>query len=131
MSRYQVTSIRRDRAHPDCLIEAVGFAGQIYNVDETMRWLNASPDNQLWVIDDEGESVWVSARQHLRTGRYFLTTERGGQPLNELESLPECPDAGSSRSAFRFGKAVERPEPSVQEEEFWTRRNRVPSRSTM
>lgn len=128
MSRYQVTSIRRDRAHPGCLIEAVGFAGQIYDVDDTMRWLNASPDNQLWVVDDEGESVWVSARQHLRTGRYFLTTERGGQPLSELQSLPECPDA-SSRSAFRFEPAQARLDPI--HDEFWTRRMRVPSRSTM
>lgn len=130
MSRYQVTSIRRDRAHPDCLIEAVGFAGQIYSIDETMRWLNASPDNQLWVVDDEGESVWVCARQHLRTGRYFLTTERGSQPLGELASLSECPQAGSSRSAFRFAKAVERPAIEDQDE-FWTSRIRVPSRSTM
>lgn len=128
MSRYQVTSIRRDRAHPGCLIEAVGFAGQIYDLDQTMRWLNASPDNELWVRDDAGESVWVSARQHLRTGRYFLTTERGGQPLSELTSLPECPDA-SSRTAFRFGPAEAVPEP-VQDE-FWTSRMRVPSKSTM
>lgn len=128
MSRYQVTSIRRDCAHPGRLIEAVGFAGQIYDLDDTMRWLNASPDNQLWVIDDAGESVWVSARQHLRTGRYFLTTERGGQPLNELQTLPECPDA-NSRSAFRFEPIVVEPDPD--QEPFWTRRMRVPSRSTM
>ena len=127
MSRYQVTSIRRDRAHPGCLIEAVGFAGQIYEVDEAMRWLSASPDNQLWVVDDQGEAVWVSARQHLRTGRYFLTTERDGQPLNEIASLPEC-KADDSRSIFRFDQAPKREEP-VQEP-FWTRRRRVPSAST-
>jgi hypothetical protein len=101
MSRYQVTCIRRDRANP-CLIEAVGFAGQIYEVDEAMRWLDASADNQLWVVDDCGESVWVSARQHQRTGRYFLTTERNGQPLNDLENLPECRADGSC-GVFRFG----------------------------
>lgn len=118
MSRYQVTSIRRDRALPGCLIEAVGFAGQIYEIDEAMRWLNASPDNQLWVVDDEGESVWVSARQHLRTGRYFLTTERDGQPLNDLESLPEC-RADGSRSVFRFSQT-----PKLEEalpDAFWKR----------
>jgi hypothetical protein len=107
MSRYQVTSIKRESAHPDCLIEAVEFAGQIHSVDEAMRWLNASPDNELWVVDDRGESVWVSARQHLRTGRYFLTTERDGQPLNKLETLPECRlTVDGTRSAFRFGGRV-------------------------
>jgi hypothetical protein len=128
MSRYQVTSIRRDRAHPGCLLEAVGFAGQLYGIDDAMRWLNASHDNQLWVIDDEGESVWVSARQHLRTGRYFLITERGGQPLTELRSLAEHPDPGS-RSAFSFSEPNALPD--LFQDEFWTSRSRVPSRSTM
>ena len=128
MSRYQVTSIRRDRAQPHCLIEAVGFAGQVYGMDEAMRWLNASPDNQLWVVDDSGESVWVSARQHLRTGRYFLTTERDGQPLNEIESLPECRSDGSC-GVFRFGKSPTQRE--SDQDPFWTRRRRVPSGSTM
>lgn len=107
MSRYQVTCIRRDSANPRCLIEAVGFAGQVYDIEGAMRWLNASPDNALWVVDDRGEAVWVSARQHLKTGRYFLTTERDGQPLNELESLPECRNNGTC-SAFRFGAASQR-----------------------
>ena len=128
MSRYQVTSIRRDRVQPDCLIEAVGFAGQIYEMEEAMRWLNASPDNQLWVVDDRGESVWVSVRQHLRTGRHFLTIERNGQPLNELESLPEC-GAEGSRSAFRFDQPAQKSD--ADQEPFWTRRRSVPSRSTM
>jgi hypothetical protein len=128
MSRYQVTSIRRDPAEPGCLIEAVAFAGQVYEMDEAMRWLNASPDNELWVVDDAGESVWVSARQHLRTGRYFLTTERDGQPLGELESLPECRPDGSS-GIFRFGKSPTQRE--SDQEPFWTRRTRVPSRSTI
>jgi hypothetical protein len=128
MSRYQVTAIRRDRAQPGCLIEAVVFAGQVYEMDDAMRWLNASPDNQLWVVDDSGNSVWVSARQHLRTGRYFLTTERGGKPLNELESLPECREDGSC-SVFRFGRSPAQRE--ADQDPFWTRRRRVPSGSTM
>ena len=126
MSRYQVTCIVRDPAQPGCLIEAVGFAGQIYEIDEAMRWLSSSPDNQLWVVDDQGESIWVSARQHLRTGRYFLTTERDGQPLNELESLPECRADGSC-SIFRFGQSPQREESA--QEAFWTKRRRVPSGS--
>ncbi|NUT01538.1 MAG: hypothetical protein HOP96_11235 [Sphingomonas sp.] len=101
MSRYQVTSIRRDRINPDCLMEAVEFGGQIYGIDEAMRWLEASPDNQLWVVNDRGESVWVSSRQHSRTGRHFLITERDGNPINLLTTLPEC-----RSSAFRFGEAV-------------------------
>ena len=51
MSKYRVTGIRRDHAEPLCLIEAVEFAGRIHSVGETMNWLDASPDNQLWVLD--------------------------------------------------------------------------------
>ena len=100
MSKYRVTGIRRDCDEPHCLIEAVEFAGRVHSVSEAMTWLNASPDNQLWVLDDRGEAVWVSARQHSRSGRYFLTTERDGNPLNHLASLPECRE--DSRSAFLF-----------------------------
>lgn len=121
MSRYQVTSIRRDRTNPDCLIEAVEFGGQVRPIEDAMRWLDASPDNQLWVVDDQGQSVWVSSRQHSRTGRYFLTTERDGHPLNMLATLPECrttspfrvsaaapsqPEVSTERSAFNFGQAA-------------------------
>ena len=100
MSKYRVTGIRRDRAEPHCLIEAVEFAGGVHSMSEAVTWLRASPDNQLWVVDDRGEAVWVSARQHSRSGRYFLTTERDGNPLNQLASLPECGEEG--RSAFLF-----------------------------
>ena len=102
MSRYQVTSIRRDRTNPDCLIEAVEFGGTVYPIEDAMRWLDTSPDNQLWVVDDHGQSVWVSSRQHSRTGRHFLTTERDGNPLNMLATLPEC----RTTSAFRFPAAA-------------------------
>jgi hypothetical protein len=101
MSRYRITAIKRDRAHPHCLIDAIEFAGRVHCIDDAMRWLNASPDNALWVVDDAGEAVWVSARQHLRTGRYFFTTERDGRPLNELLALPECRER-EERSFFRF-----------------------------
>lgn len=103
MSKYRVTGIRRDHAEPHCLIEAVEFAGRIHSVGETMTWLDASPDNQLWVLDDSGDAVWVSVRQHSRSGRYFLTTERDGKPLNVLASLSECRDYG--HGAFLFGRA--------------------------
>lgn len=101
MSKYRVTGIRRDHAEPHCLIEAVEFAGRIHSVGETMTWLDASPDNQLWVLDDRGDAVWVSVRQHSRSGRYFLTTERDGNPLNALASLSECRGYGHSAFLFR------------------------------
>ena len=121
MSRYQVTSIRRDRTNPDCLIEAVEFGGTVYPIEDAMRWLDTSPDNQLWVVDDDGQSVWVSSRQHSRTGRHYLTTERDGNPLNMLATLPECrttsalrfptaapsqPEVPIEKSAFNFGQAA-------------------------
>ena len=101
MSKYRVTGIRRDHAEPHCLIEAVEFAGRVHSVVEAMTWLDASPENQLWVLDDRGDAVWVSVRQHSRSGRYFLTTERDGNPLNGLASLPECRDYGQSAFLFR------------------------------
>ena len=101
VSRYRITGIKRDPAQPHCLIEAVEFAGRVHKVDEAMRWLNASPENELWVVDDSGEPVWVSARQHVRTGRYFFTTERDGKPLNQLLTLSECRER-EEPTVFRF-----------------------------
>ena len=101
VSRYRITGIKRDQADPHCLIEAVEFAGRVHKIEEAMRWLNASPDNELWMVDDAGEALWVSARQHARTGRYFFTTERDGKPLNQLLGLPECREK-EERSVFRF-----------------------------
>jgi hypothetical protein len=103
MSRYRITAIKRDQNQPYCLIDAVEFAGRVHKVEEAMRWLDASPDNALWVLDDAGEAVWVSARQHARTGRYFFTTERDGKPLNQLLGLPECRER-EERSVFRFAR---------------------------
>ena len=115
MSRYRITGIKRDQAEPQCLIEAVEFAGRVHRIDDAMRWLNASPDNELWVVDDAGEAVWVSARQHVRTGRYFLTTERDGKPLNQLLSLSECRERDEP-SVFRFTRGPLRQSLSVAAE---------------
>jgi hypothetical protein len=115
MSRYRITAIKRDHDPTDCLIEAVEFAGRVHKVDEAMRWLNASPDNELWVVDDAGEAVWVSARQHARTGRYFFTTERDGKPLNQLLGLPECRER-EERSVFHFTRGPLRQDLSVAAE---------------
>ena len=101
MSRYRITGIKRDQAQPHCPIEAVEFAGRVHMVGDAIRWLNASPDNELWVVDDSGEAAWVSARQHARTGRYFFTTERDGEPLNRLLGLPECRER-EERRVVRF-----------------------------
>jgi hypothetical protein len=80
-----------------------------------MRWLDASPDNALWVVDDSGVAAWVSARQHLRTGRYFFTTERDGRPLNQLVRLPECREI-EERSIFRFTRGPLRQSISIAAE---------------
>jgi len=115
MSRYRITAIKRDQDQPDLLIDAVEFAGGVHQVEEAMRWLNASPDNELWVLDDSGEAVWVSARQHARTGRYFFTTERDGKPLNQLGSLPECRER-EERNIFRFTRGPLRQSLSIAAE---------------
>jgi hypothetical protein len=115
MSRYRITGIKRDQAHPHCLIDAIEFAGSVHTVDAAMRWLDASPDNALWVVDDSGVAAWVSARQHLRTGRYFFTTERDGKPLNQLLGLPECREI-EERSIFRFTRGPLRQSISIAAE---------------
>lgn len=91
MPSYQVTCITRDQADPDWRIDAVGFAGNVYLIDDVIRWLNESADNRLWVVDDSGNSVWVGVRQHPRSGRWYLTTEPDGRALNNLSNLSECP----------------------------------------
>jgi hypothetical protein len=115
MSRYRITAIKRDQNQPYCLIDAVEFAGRVHRVEEAMRWLDASPDNALWVLDDAGEAVWVSARQHARTGRYFFTTERDGKPLNQLHSLSECRETQIG-SIFRFTRGPLRESLSIAAE---------------
>jgi hypothetical protein len=45
---------------------------------------------QLWVVDNQGNSVWVLVKQHPQSGRWFLTTESDGRPLNNLANLREC-----------------------------------------
>lgn len=90
MASYQVTCITRDRADPDWRIGAVGFNSKVYPIDAVIEWLQASDENKLWVVDDNGKSVWVVVRQRVDTGRYYLTTEPDGHPLNNLASLKEC-----------------------------------------
>ena len=115
MSRYRITGIKRDETQPHCLIEAVEFAGRVHKVDDAIRWLNASPDNELWVVDDSGEAAWVSARQHARTGRYFFTTERDGEPLNQLLGIPECRER-EERRVVRFTRGPLRQSLSIAAE---------------
>lgn len=90
MPSYQVTCITRDRADPDWRIDAVGFNGEIYEIDAVIKWLQESDANKLWVVDDLGNSVWVLVRQRADTGRHYLTTQADGRPLNNLASLKEC-----------------------------------------
>ena len=92
MATYRVTCIRRDTtADADWRIDAVGFADDVYDIDSVIQWLHDSDENRLWVTDDQGNSVWVLDKQHPQSGRWYLTTEPDGRPLNNLKSLPECP----------------------------------------
>jgi hypothetical protein len=90
MATYQVTCITRDQDDIDWRIDAVGFNGEVYPIDAVIEWLRASDENQLWVVDDAGNSVWVLLKQHPQSARWFLTTEPDGRPLNNLASLKEC-----------------------------------------
>ena len=90
MPTYQVTCISRDGPDVDYRIDAIGFNGEVYDLDATIQWLRDSDDNRLWVTAN-GQSVWVGIRQHPQSGRYFLATEPDGYALNNLAELPECP----------------------------------------
>lgn len=90
MPTYQVTCISRDGPDPDYRIDQLGFAANVYLIDDVIAWLRASDDNKLFVVDDVGNSVWVGIRQHQTSGRYYLTTEPDGILLNNLASLQEC-----------------------------------------
>jgi hypothetical protein len=92
VANYRVTCITRDTAtDADWRIDAVGFADDVYPIDAVIEWLKASSENRLWVVDNAGNSVWVRERQHPKSGRWYLTTEPDGRPLNNLANLPECP----------------------------------------
>lgn len=89
MGVYQITCITRDRVDPDWRIDAVGFAGNVYSIDQVINWI-MSGEHQFWTVW-QTESVWVEVRRHPTSHRYFLATEPDGLPLNNLSSLPECP----------------------------------------
>jgi len=90
MPQYQVTCISRDGPDPDYRIDQIGFAGQVYPIDDVIAWLHESALNQLFVMDDAGNSVWVTTRQHPTSGRWYLVTHPDGILLNNLASLQEC-----------------------------------------
>jgi hypothetical protein len=91
MPTYQVTCISRDGPDPDFRIDAIGFAGNVYPIDNVIAWLQQSNDNQLLVTDNAGNTVYVAVRQHPVSGRLFLETYPDGIRLDNLAALPECP----------------------------------------
>jgi hypothetical protein len=91
MPSYQVTCISRDGPDPDYRIDELGFANNVYPIDDVIAWLQQSTENQLWVVDNAGNSVWVEIRQHPTSFRLYLATVPDGILLNNLASLPECP----------------------------------------
>lgn len=92
MPTYQVECITRDTAaDSDWRIDAVGFNGEVYLLDAVITWLGQSTSNLLYVVDNQGNSVWVIPKQHPQSGRWYLTTEPDGMPLNNLANLKECP----------------------------------------
>lgn len=88
MADYQITCIRRDSSDQDRRIDAVGFGGQVYSIDQVIAWIQ-SGQHRFWTVA-QGQSVWVVVRQHPTSGRLYLATENDGFPPNNLLSLPEC-----------------------------------------
>jgi hypothetical protein len=89
MSDFEITCITRDGPDSDRRIDAVGFAGSVYPIDQVIGYIQRG-EHRSWVRS-RPESVWVGVRQHPTSRRYFLATEPDGQPLNNLASLSECP----------------------------------------
>ena len=91
MPIYEVTCISRDGPDPDYRIDEIGFANDVFPIDNVIAWLQQSSDNKLYVMGTAAKTVWVVVRQHPLSGRYFLETDPDGIPLNNLAHLPECP----------------------------------------
>lgn len=88
MADYQITCIRRDSKDVDRRIDAVGFGGQLYTIDQVIGWIQSGA-HRFWTVA-QGQSVWVVVRQHPTSHRIYLATENDGYPPNNLLSLPEC-----------------------------------------
>lgn len=89
MSDFQITCITRDRGDPDWRIDAVGFVGHVYPIDQVIGWIQSNT-HRFYVTANNGQSVWVGVRRHPTSKRLYLSTEPDGYPLNNLTSLPEC-----------------------------------------
>lgn len=88
MADYQITCIRRDGSDADRRIDAVGFGGNLYLIDQVIQWIQSNT-HRFWTVAN-GQSVWVVVRQHPTSGRLYLATANDGYPPNNLLSLPEC-----------------------------------------
>lgn len=88
MADYQITCIRRDSGDLDRRIDAVGFGGQVYLIDQVINWIQ-SGTHRFWTVA-HGQSVWVVVRKHPTSGRLYLATENDDYPPNNLLSLTEC-----------------------------------------
>ena len=64
---------------------------------------------------DKGSGLLPAIVQHARTGRYFFTTERDGEPLNQLLGLPECRER-EERRIVRFTRGPLRQSLSIAAE---------------
>ena len=88
MADYRITHSRKDSADLDRRIDGFTIEGRYYDIDTVIDWIR-SGQHRFWVVA-QGRSVWVEARQHAHSGRFFLTTEADGFPPNNLLALPDC-----------------------------------------
>ncbi len=88
MADYRITHVRPDGKDHDRRIDAVKIGNGLFPIDQVIAWIRSG--EHRFLVSVQGRSVWVIARQHPTSFRWYLTTEGDGFPPNNLLSLPAC-----------------------------------------
>lgn len=81
----QITCVVHDK---NLVIQQVGIAGNLYNVQDVVNWIN-NGTNTFYTLEN-GVRANVIAKKHPTSGRWFLTTDPDGYNENNLDFLPKC-----------------------------------------
>lgn len=87
MADYEIVAIRQARGDPRTHhIDAVQVGNSLFLVDQIIDWISDGT-HRFWVHVGN-EEVDVIVKEHISTGRAYLTTEGGDFPPVVLLSLP-------------------------------------------
>ncbi|SEH12541.1 Protein of unknown function [Sphingopyxis sp. YR583] len=85
ISGYRVTAVRLDGSDADRCIDALQIEGTLWPIDKVIEWIR-NDVHALW-IEVEGRRVALVAARHWVSGVWYLTSEGGGFPPDELLAL--------------------------------------------